>query len=82
MWYVDILRSVSFPEQEYTGASSDLKRRLSDHNAGNSPHTAKFAPWQLLWYCAFPDKMAALAFETYLKSHSGRAFVRKRLINR
>lgn len=80
MWYVYILRSIAAPEQEYTGATSNLKQRLSDHDAGKSPHTAKYAPWKLLWYCAFPDKMTALEFEKYLKSHSGRAFAKKRLI--
>ncbi|MDU1695132.1 MAG: GIY-YIG nuclease family protein, partial [Bradyrhizobium sp.] len=34
----------------------------------------------LVWYCAFPDKSNALAFEAYLKSHSGRAFSKKRLV--
>lgn len=80
MWYVYILRSIAFPQQEYTGASANQKRRLADHNAGHSAHTAKFAPWELIWYCAFPNKLAALAFETYLKSDSGRAFAKKRLI--
>ena len=47
MWYVYILRSIDFPEQEYIGATSDLKRRLPEHNAGKSAHTAKFKPWQL-----------------------------------
>jgi putative endonuclease len=56
-----------------------LKRRLPEHNAGKSAHTAKFKPWELVWYCAFPDKYKALAFEKYLKSHSGRAFAKKRL---
>jgi putative endonuclease len=79
MWYVYIIRSVSFPEQEYVGATADLRRRMSDHNAGKSTHTAKFKPWNLVWYCAFPDKHKALAFEKYLKSHSGRAFAKKRL---
>jgi putative endonuclease len=79
MWYVYIIRSINNPEQEYTGATADLKRRLSDHNAGKSAHTAKFKPWQLVWYCAFPDKYKALAFEKYLKSHSGRAFAKKHL---
>ena len=79
MWYVYIIRSVSSRKQEYTGATADLKRRLSDHNAGRSKHTAKFKPWELAWYCAFPDKYKALEFERYLKSHSGRAFARKRL---
>jgi len=56
-----------------------LKRRLPEHNAGKSVHTAEFKPWKLAWYCAFPDKMRALEFEKYLKSHSGRAFANKRL---
>jgi hypothetical protein len=48
-------------------------------NAGKSAHTTKFRPWELVWYCAFRDKYKALAFEKYLKSHSGRAFAKKRL---
>ena len=80
MWYVYILRSIASPEQEYTGATTDLKRRLADHNAGKSAHTAKFRPWQLVWNSAFPEKQKALDFERYLKSHSGRAFAKKRLI--
>lgn len=76
MWYVYILRSIEFPDQEYVGATEDLKRRIPEHNAGKSRHTAKFRPWKLIWYC---DKHKALAFEAYLKSHSGRAFSQKRL---
>ena len=79
MWYVYIIRSINFPGQEYTGMSTNLRQRMADHNAGKSPHTSKYAPWDLLWYCAFPEKHTALAFETYLKSHSGRAFASKRL---
>jgi len=79
MWYVYIMRSLPFPEQEYTGATADLKRRVADHNAGKSTHTAKFIPWELVWYSAFPEKYKALEFEKYLKSHSGRAFAKKRL---
>jgi predicted GIY-YIG superfamily endonuclease len=33
MWYVYIIRSINSPEQEYIGATADLKRRLPDHNA-------------------------------------------------
>jgi putative endonuclease len=79
MWCVYIIRSINSPEHEYIGATADLKRRLPDHNAGKSAHTAKFKPWELVWYCAFPDKYKALEFEKYLKSHSGRAFTKKRL---
>jgi hypothetical protein len=31
-----------FSQQEYIGATADLKRRLPEHNAGKSSHTAKF----------------------------------------
>ncbi|MFN0023454.1 MAG: GIY-YIG nuclease family protein [Parvularculaceae bacterium] len=79
MWYVYILRSVSSPVETYVGATSDLRARLKDHNAGQSPHTSKFTPWEITWYCAFPEKHRALEFESYLKSHSGRAFSKKRL---
>lgn len=82
MWYVYIIRSIHNPVQEYTGASTDLKKRIAAHNAQTSAHTAKYAPWELLWYGAFADKMTALAFEKYLKSHSGRAFAKKRLIQK
>ena len=80
MWYVYIIRSISSPDQEYTGATANLKQRLADHNATKSAHTAKFTPWRLVWYCGFPDKLKALSFEKYLKSHSGRAFAKKRLL--
>ena len=80
MWYVYILRSETSPEQEYVGATADLKTRVAAHNAGKSTHTSKFRPWTLLWYSAFPDKQKALHFEKYLKSHSGRAFTKKRLV--
>ena len=79
MWYVYIIRSRAFLDREYTGATVNLKRRIADHNKGKSAHTAKCTPWELLWYCAFTDKYKALEFERYLKSHSGRAFAKKRL---
>lgn len=82
MWYVYIIRSRESAHQEYTGATSNLKQRMADHNAGKSPHTSKYTPWDLLWYCAFPDKTHALEFERYLKSHSGRAFAGKHLTRR
>jgi len=79
MWYVYIIRSLTSDNQEYTGSTSNFRQRLADHNAGKSRHTAKYVPWELLWYCAFPEKMRAIEFEKYLKSHSGRAFATKRL---
>ena len=81
MFYTYILRSKCQSHQTYVGATANLRQRLADHNAGKSAHTKKFMPWGLIFYAAFPEKMAAQRFEAYLKSGSGRAFARKPLIS-
>ncbi|MGO4511838.1 GIY-YIG nuclease family protein [Bradyrhizobium sp. MOS001] len=60
------------------GLTANLKKRLADLNAGNSPHTSKYMPWRLVTYVAFSDIEKARAFERYLKSGSGHAFAKKR----
>jgi predicted GIY-YIG superfamily endonuclease len=77
MHYVYLLRSASHPEQRYVGLTNDLKSRLQQHNAGESSHTSKFAPWVLHAYFAFADEQTAAEFEQYLKSGSGREFARR-----
>jgi putative endonuclease len=79
MRYVYLLQSEAFLGQRYVGVTSDLKQRLADHNAGKSPHTSKYGPWELVTYVAFSDEQKAETFERYLKSGSGHAFARKRL---
>jgi len=80
MYYVYILKSTKYPNHTYVGFTSDLKRRISSHNWGEVPHTKRFLPWKLVSYLAFNNKYLALSFESYLKSGSGRAFLRKRLV--
>jgi predicted GIY-YIG superfamily endonuclease len=79
MHYVYLLESEAFGGQRYIGLTTDLKQRLADHNAGKSPRTSKYTPWQLVTYVAFSDIEKARAFERYLKSGSGHAFAKKRL---
>ncbi|MCL2331214.1 MAG: GIY-YIG nuclease family protein [Proteobacteria bacterium] len=74
MFYVYILQSVNDPEHFYTGFTSDLKLRLSEHNSGQSRQTNRHKPWNIRCYIAFEDKEKAQAFETYLKTHAGRMF--------
>ena len=78
-YYVYILVSQSHPDRHYTGWTADLTDRLKAHNAGRCSHTAKYGPWQLETAVAFRSREKALAFEQYLKSHSGRAFGTKHL---
>ena len=79
MKWVYILQSSAKPSEFYTGLTTNVGQRLAAHNAGQSPHTAKFRPWRLLSAHYFADADAAARFERYLKTGSGRAFAAKRL---
>ena len=79
MKYVYLIRSIRFSNQTYIGLTSDVQKRLAAHTAGQSPHTSKFTPWELVASFGFAAEEKAADFERYLKSGSGRAFAAKRL---
>jgi predicted GIY-YIG superfamily endonuclease len=82
MSFVYILRSEGFPNQYYSGLTDDVRDRLSRHNRGEIPSTARYIPWKLIFYCAFPGRVLAADFESYLKTGSGRAFVRRHIVKK
>ncbi len=79
-FYVYVLRSRNQPKQIYIGFTEDLNQRLADHNAGHAKHTSKFAPWDCIVALRFPSRKTALAFEKYLKTGSGRAFLKRHFL--
>jgi len=79
MYYVYILQSKK-DKSYYTGVTEDLKERIKEHNWHLSKYSSSKAPLELVWYCAFKNKKKAYDFEKYLKSGSGFAFARKRLV--
>lgn len=82
MVYVYLIESVHQRQQHYVGFTENMKQRLADHNDGKSPHTRKFKPWNLVAYLGFADEQTARAFEKYLKSGSGKAFLNKHFIRK
>lgn len=80
MYYVYIIQSISHPDQIYVGCTQDIKKRLSNHNSGTTPHTDKFKPWKIVAYIAFEEKNKAYEFEKFLKSGSGREFKKRRFL--
>jgi predicted GIY-YIG superfamily endonuclease len=80
MYYVYLLQSINNPDKTYIGYTTDLEDRLAKHNSGGSVYTSDYRPWQIVSYHVFMDKSKAIAFESYLKSQSGRAFARKRTL--
>ena len=56
----------------YKGMTSDLKRRIGEHNSGGSTFTKHNGPWKLIYYEAFLKKEDARREELFLKSGKGK----------
>ncbi len=82
MYYTYILKSKVRAGAIYIGYTSDLKKRLTEHNnPAYKSYSKRFAPWETESYFAFSTEQQAKDFETYLKGNSGKAFMRKRLLS-
>jgi putative endonuclease len=79
MFYVYCLRSKKDRHQLYFGYSSDLKRRLIEHNKGLSDYTKIYRPWEIIYYEACINKSDAERREKYLKTNVGRRMFKRRL---
>ncbi len=64
----------------YTGCTEDIDNRLNRHSSGHVPATAGRLPVKLIAYTVFENKYKAFEFERYLKSGSGRAFIKKHFL--
>jgi len=64
----------------YTGMTTDLTRRLMEHNSGKNKSTKAFSPWSIVYSEVHITRTAARAREKYLKSAAGRRFVMQKLI--
>ncbi len=64
----------------YTGCTSNLADRLNRHKHGWVPATKGRLPVNLEMYHVFADKYIAFSYEKYLKSGSGRAFLKRHIL--
>jgi putative endonuclease len=65
----------------YIGYSRNLKVRLRQHDNKESLATSHRGPWKLIYYEAYLNLEDALGRERYLKSGSGRRFLKAQLRN-
>ena len=79
MWYVYILKSED-DSNLYIGSTNDLRRRVHQHNSAQVSSTKGRGPFTLEAYIAVKDKIKAIELEQYLKSGSGKAILRKRIL--
>ncbi len=68
--FVYILRNLS-SGRHYIGSTTDLRRRLADHQRGNTPSTRKRGPWRLAYSEELLDLKAARKREREIKSYKG-----------
>jgi len=66
VFYVYLLKSEK-NGRVYTGYTSDLKQRITDHNSGQSPYTKNNRPYRLVYYEAYASKSDAQKREKSLK---------------
>lgn len=76
MHYVYVLQSGS-DQGLYIGYTANLRRRLSEHQAGEAFATSYRGPWRLIYYEAYIEEADALGREEFLKSGAGRRFLGK-----
>jgi len=66
LFFVYIIQSKK-DNSYYTGQTSDLDKRVSQHNDGLSNYTSKKMPWLLVYFECFDTRVAALQRERALK---------------
>lgn len=74
MVYVYVLRS-NRSGRLYTGYTSDLRKRLTEHQLGLSPYTRPRGPYELIYYEACHNVSDAMAREKYLKTGTGKRYI-------
>lgn len=79
MHYVYILYSKKI-NQTYVGETINLENRLKQNPWDNTRTTNRSDDYKLVWYSAFSNIEKAKKFERYLKTHSGRVLMKKRLL--
>lgn len=75
VYYLNNLKGVP-----YVGCTNNLKDRFQRHNKGYVPATKNLRPWKLVAYFAFNNEKIAFKFEKYLKTGSGREFIKRHIL--
>ncbi len=78
MWYVYILKRSN--NTLYIGSTNNLRRRLAEHQQGKSKSTTYLQPIILMAYISVSNEQIARSLEKYLKTGSGKAFLKKRIL--
>jgi putative endonuclease len=78
MFYTYIIQS-NKNDSLYIGYTSDLKRRLIEHNQGLNLSTKAYIPWKIIYYEACITESDAKRREMYLKTTQGGRMLKLRI---
>jgi putative endonuclease len=79
MFFAYILKSEK-DNSYYYGSTSDLEKRLLNHNKGKVRYTKGKMPWKIHYYESFASKSEAYKREMYFKSIEGYRFLKENKI--
>ncbi len=80
MYYVYVLRSKK-DKKNYTGYTSNLKKRMEEHQNGKVESTKYRRPFDLVYFEGCLDSKDARRREIYLKTTYGKRFIKNRIKN-
>ena len=76
MFFTYILQSQQ-DKSFYIGYSSNLEKRLREHNEGLSKYTKRKIPWKMVYFEVFETKSEAIKREVFLKKQKSVVFLKK-----
>lgn len=81
MYFVYLLESINTQKWYIGYTPKDVYSRLEKHNNCEVQSTKAYVPWKLIYYEAYLERSDATGREKFLKSGSGRRFLKKQVNN-
>jgi len=75
MYFLYVLKS-EIAKKSYVGITTDLKRRVKEHNSGKNFYTKRHCPWSIIYTEKFNSREEARKREKYLKTAAGRRYLK------
>ncbi|MFV8354846.1 GIY-YIG nuclease family protein [Flavobacterium sp. XS1P32] len=76
-YFVYVLQS-EIDVRLYKGQTSNIDKRIIEHNTGKTKSTKGFKPWKLVYLEIFDSRSEAVLREKYFKTGSGREFLKEK----
>jgi putative endonuclease len=77
MFFVYILKSEN-NWRFYVGMTSNLEKRIEEHNKGYTKSTKGYRPWKLFFFETFQSRAEARSREKYYKSGIGKEKIKQK----